>query len=68
MRINARKTNGIINCFCRNDNHTASIPRIVLDDNDIERVNKTPMLIRLYLRLGSVFYYLPNQALWYQTM
>ena len=24
-------------CFCRNDNHVASIPRIVIDNNDIER-------------------------------
>ncbi len=32
MRINARKTKEIIICFCRNDNHVASIPRIVLDD------------------------------------
>ena len=29
MRINARKTKEMIICFCRNDNHVASIPRIV---------------------------------------
>ena len=40
MRINDRKTKEMIICFCRNDNHVASIPRIVLDDNDIERVTK----------------------------
>ena len=38
MRINATKTKEMIICFCRNDNHVASIPRIVIDDNDIERV------------------------------
>ena len=27
-------------CFCRNDNHVASIPRIVIDNNDIERVTQ----------------------------
>ena len=31
-------------CFCRNDNHVASIPRIVLDDNDIERVTRAKVL------------------------
>ena len=31
-------------CFCRNDNHVASIPRIVLDDNDIERVTQAKVL------------------------
>ena len=30
----------MIICFCRNDNHVASIPRIVLDDNGIERVTQ----------------------------
>ena len=44
MRINARKTKEIIICFCRNDNHVASIPRIVLDDNDIERVTQANVL------------------------
>ena len=44
MRINARKTKEMIICFCRNDNHVASIPRIVLDDNDIERVTQAKVL------------------------
>ena len=34
----------MIICFCRNDNHVASIPRIVLDDNDIERVTQAKVL------------------------
>ena len=36
MRINAT----MVICFCRNDNHVASIPRIVIDDNDIARVTQ----------------------------
>ena len=44
MRINARKTKEMIICFCRNDNHVASIPRIVVDDNDIERVTQARVL------------------------
>ena len=44
MRINARKTKEIIICFCRNDNHVASIPRIVIDDNDIERGTQAKVL------------------------
>ena len=44
MRINARETKDKIICFCRNDNHVASIPRIVLDDNDIERVTQAKVL------------------------
>ena len=44
MRINARKTKEMIICFCRNDNHVASIPRIVLDNNDIERVTQAKVL------------------------
>ena len=69
MRINATKTKEMVICFCRNDNHVASIPRIVIDNNDIARVTQakvlgvtlssdlklgTPTLIRLFLRLGSV--------------
>ena len=38
MRINATKTKEMVICFCRNDNHVASIPRIVIDNNDIARV------------------------------
>ena len=34
----------MIICVCRNDNHVASIPRIVLDDNDIERVTQAKVL------------------------
>ena len=41
MRINAKE---MIICFCRNDNHVASIPRIVLYDNDIERVTQAKVL------------------------
>ena len=44
IRINARKTKDMIICLSRNDNHVASIPRIVLDDNDIERVTKAKVL------------------------
>ena len=29
--------------FCRNDNHVASIPRIVIDNNDIERVTQAKL-------------------------
>ena len=39
-----QKTKEIIICFCRNDNHVASIPRIVIDDNDIERVTQAKVL------------------------
>ena len=45
MRINARKTKEMIICFCRNDNHVASISRIVLDDNDIERVTQAKVVV-----------------------
>ena len=44
MRIYARKTKEMIICFCRNDNHVASIPRIVLDDNYIDRVTQANVL------------------------
>ena len=55
MRINATETKEIVICFCRNDNHVASIPRIVIDNNDIERVTQTPTLIRLFLSRKRVF-------------
>ena len=44
MRINATKTKEMIIYFCRNDNHVESIPRIVIDDNDIERVTYANVL------------------------
>ncbi len=44
MRINATKTKEMIICFFGNDNHVASIPRIVIDDNDIERVTHAKVL------------------------
>ena len=44
MRINATKTKEMIICFCRNDTHIASIPRIVIDDNDIARVTQAKVL------------------------
>ena len=44
MRISARKTKYISICFCRNDNHVTSIPRIVLDDSDIERITQAKVL------------------------
>ena len=44
MRINATQTNEMIICFCRNDNHVESIPRIVVGDNDIERVTHAKVL------------------------
>ena len=40
MRINATKTKEMVICFCHNDSHVASIPRIVIDNNDIERVTQ----------------------------
>ena len=36
MRINATKTKEMVICFCHNDNHVASIPRIVIGNNDIQ--------------------------------
>ena len=42
--INATKTKEMVICFCRNDNHVASIPRIVIDDNDIDRVTQAKVL------------------------
>ena len=44
MRINATKTKEMVLCFCRNDNHVASIPRIVIDNNDIARVTQAKVL------------------------
>ena len=44
MRINATKTKEMVICFCRNDNHVASIPRIVIDNNDIARVTQAKVL------------------------
>ena len=44
MRINATKTIEIVICFCRNDNHVASIQRIVIYNNDIERVTQAKLL------------------------
>ena len=69
MRINDTKTNKeMIICFCRKYNHVESIPRIVIEDNDIERVTHARVLgvtlsadlIQLYLRLGSVFLQFTN--------
>ena len=40
MRINATKTKEMVICFCLNGNHVAYIPRIVIDNNDIERVTQ----------------------------
>ena len=44
MRIHATQTNEMVICFCRNDNHVESIPRIVIDDNDLERVTHAKVL------------------------
>ena len=44
MHINATKTKEMVICFCRNDNHVASIPRIVIDNNDIARVTQAKVL------------------------
>ena len=44
MSINATQTKEMVICFCRNDNHVASIPRIVIDNNDIERVTQAKVL------------------------
>ena len=44
MRINATKTKEITICFFRIDNHVASIPRIVIDDDNIERVTHAKVL------------------------
>ena len=39
----------MIICFCRNDTHVASIPRIVIDNNDIERLTQAKVLgVTLY--------------------
>ena len=38
------KSKEIVICFCRNDNHVASIPRSVIDNNDIERVTQAKIL------------------------
>ena len=40
----ATQTKEIVICCYRNDNHVASILRIVLDDNDIERVTLAKVL------------------------
>ena len=34
----------MIICFCRNDNHVASILRIVIEGKDIERVTQAKLL------------------------
>ena len=44
MRINATKTKEMVICFCRSVNHVASIPRIVIDNNDIARVTQAKVL------------------------
>ena len=44
MPTNATKTKEMIICFCRNDTHIASIPRIVIDYNDIEPVTQAKVL------------------------
>ena len=44
MRINATKTKEMVICFCRNGNHVASIPRIVINNNNIERVTQAKVL------------------------
>ena len=44
MRINPTKSKEMVICFRRNDNHVASIPRIVIDNNDIERVTQAKVL------------------------
>ena len=49
LRINARKTKDMTICFCRNDNHVASIPRIVIDNNDIERVTQATKVLGVTL-------------------
>ena len=53
MRIKATKKKHMIIRFCRNDTHVASIPRIVINDNDIERVTKAKVLgVTLYSYLS----------------
>ena len=42
--VHARKTKEMIICFCRNDNHVASILRVIIDDNDVERVTQSKVL------------------------
>ena len=44
MCINDTKTKYMIICFCRNENHVAYIPRMVIYDNDIERVTQANVL------------------------
>ena len=69
-----QKTKEIIISFCRNDNHVASILRIVIYDNDIERVTHANVLgvtlsadlswnahvDTIVSRLGSVFLQFTN--------
>ena len=44
MRINATTTKRMVICVCRNDNHVAYIPRIVIYNNYIERVTQATVL------------------------
>ena len=45
VRINATKTKEMVICFCRNDNHVASIPRIVIDNNEGLRCMYTGLVV-----------------------
>ena len=55
MRINAIQTKETI-CFCRNDNHVASIPRIVIDNNDIARVTQAKVQTCAGIRMPGMAY------------
>ena len=76
MRINATKTKEMVICFCRNDNHVASIPRSVIDNNDIARVTQAKVLDltwnahvdTIVSKARKRVFNLPIEARWYQTM
>ena len=83
MRIHrpTTHTKEMVICFCLNDNHVASIPRIVIDNNDIARVTQARVLgvtlssdltwnahVDTIVSKEACVYNLPIEARWYQTM
>ncbi len=43
-KINTTKTKEMVICFCKNPEHTDSIPRILIDGVGIERINQAKVL------------------------